>query len=318
MSSEKDLDPSALKAFQARRDGLRHRDEGKDVLINVLLQLPRTELLASTDVHDPQDLLAALENATSTGRILSNKLRREEELRRSEEDHRASLLKQKRAAQDKFDALKKQTERNTYALVLINGDPDEFVFRDEFLLGGYEGGKKAAAELGVRISEYLPRLTVPSAELTIMVHVIADIVGLIHTLQKVGVTDPVQVVIWFVHGFNRRSPMMSFTNAGGGPDQVQSHIAELLRFHSRQMQCRAIMLGCCHNVSGARALTTLEKNRSLGKEAVLLEGPPLDGAIGDLGLSRRLRLDSVFRCETLDSSAKKLAVKGTDGPAGKR
>ena len=137
-----------------------------------------------------------------------------------------------------------QPSRQSYAVILL--DADAYIFRQEFLADGTNGGRRAADELYVRASEYLcQELNMsPTEPLQIITKAYANHHGLANHLQSVGFSNSQDDFGRFVEAFNQRVPLFDFANVGSGKERADNKIREWLQHYIAQPQCGHIILGC--------------------------------------------------------------------------
>ena len=183
-----------------------------------------------------------------------------------------------------------------FAFVVIDGDGA--VFREDLIAKGEEGGREAAHELHQQIKAYFHETQAFSNIDTIFVHVVLSVDGLSRALNSSGLLVPPDfaALTKFGRGFCRAQPLFSFTDVGYGKEQADHKVRKLFEVMEKNIQCRCLILGGCHDNGYATFLESFRGNPKIG----LLETTPPAADFRKFTFMR-VAFPSVFRSEPIPS-----------------
>ncbi|KAK4160410.1 hypothetical protein QBC43DRAFT_325467 [Cladorrhinum sp. PSN259] len=246
-------------------------------------------------------------------------LRYREKCAECEREKRNAMLweKEQRMAERELNGLKAAAESSPFAFVVIDGDGA--VFQEELIVRGEEGGGQAAHQLHSQLKEFFqdhPYFSTLNLD-TIIVHVILSVDGLSRALNKTGVlpvTDHAALTK-FGRGFCRAQPLFSFTDVGFGKEQADHKVRKLFEVMEKNIQCKCLILGGCHDNGYATFLESFRRN----SKVCLLETTPPAADFKKLDF-KRINLPDIFRTEpvpsTRSNSNSMTASNGTSAPPG--
>ncbi|KAK4462105.1 hypothetical protein QBC42DRAFT_84035 [Cladorrhinum samala] len=163
-----------------------------------------------------------------------------------------SDYEEERETREKYKQLSKDSERNPFVLVLIDGDG--YPFHDNLLSRISDGGGAAAKLINDRIRESLYRKGLDNC--AIMVRVYANVSGLSKALSKTGVVGAdSRSLAPFIANFNRSYGLTEFIDAGQLKENSDFKIRALLKLYGENAQCKHIYLAACHDVGYVSELT---------------------------------------------------------------
>ncbi|KAK4464098.1 hypothetical protein QBC42DRAFT_337197 [Cladorrhinum samala] len=224
----------------------------------------------------------------------------QEKVAECEREKRNAMLweKEQRMAERELNGLKAAAESSPFAFVVIDGDGA--VFREDLIAQGEEGGIKAAHELNTQLKAYFSDQPSFCNIDTIIIHVVLSVEGLSRALNASGtlpVTDHAALAK-FGRGFCRAQPLFSFTDVGYGKEQADHKVRKLFEIMERNIQCRCLILGGCHDNGYATFLESFRNNSKI----CLLETTPPAADFRKLNSFKRINLPELFRSEPIPSS----------------
>jgi len=101
-------------------------------------------------------------------------------------------------------------------------------------------------------------------------------------------------LVKFARGFCRAQPLFSFVDVGYGKEQADNKIRKLFELMEKNIHCRALILGGCHDNGYATFLEAFRSNKKIS----LLETTPAAADFRKLPFSR-ITFPSVFRADPL-------------------
>ncbi|GAB1320029.1 hypothetical protein MFIFM68171_10239 [Madurella fahalii] len=204
--------------------------------------------------------------------------------------------KEQRMAERELNGLRSAAESSPFAFVVIDGDGA--VFREDLIARGEEGGGEAAHELHRKLKEHFHESPVFAHIDIIFVHVVLSVEGLSRALHNSGtlpITD-YAALTRFGRGFCRAQPLFSFTDVGYGKEQADHKVRKLFEVMEKNIQCRCLVLGGCHDNGYATFLESFRGNQKI----CLLETTPAAADFRKFNY-RRISFPTVFRSEPLPS-----------------
>lgn len=169
-----------------------------------------------------------------------------------------SDLEEERDLRERYKQLAKGQERNPFVLVLVDGDG--YVFDDDLVGSGPEGGANTAQSLDTVVKSSLRAKGLDNCR--IMVRIYANLSGLSKALSKVKLAGPEKrSLIPFVANFNRSNELFDFVDAGELKENADFKIRAMFRQFVENPQCKHIYFAACHDVGYISELTPYSGNR---------------------------------------------------------
>jgi len=187
-------------------------------------------------------------------------------------------------------------ESSPFAYVIIDGDGA--VFREDLIAQGEEGGSAAAHELLAEIKTRLQE-KYNYSHLEVFVQVVLSIEGLSKALFNSGTlknADDRASLTKFARGFCRAQPLFSFVDVGYGKEQADNKVRKVFEVMEKNLHCRALILGGCHDNGYATFLEAFRNNHKI----TLLETTPAAADFRKLPFGR-ISLPHIFRSDPLPS-----------------
>lgn len=198
--------------------------------------------------------------------------------------------------------------------MLIDADADDYLFRENFLNDGLEGGKHAANELYAGIVGYLKSINVNADSLDIVVRAYASFSGLQVACMKKALLKSDGHISKFAHGFTQRRGLFDFVDVGPGKERADFKIKgldfflrycfgelltysliECLDLFVNDFQCKHIIVGACQDAGYAPYLSNFASDSAIRDKISLIEGGTMHASFKDLGFPRKpLKLENVF------------------------
>jgi len=192
-------------------------------------------------------------------------------------------------------------EVNPFAYVIIDGDGA--VFREDLIAEGEDGGSQAAHELHASLQNFLQEAyNLPHIE--IFVQVVLNLEGLTKALFVSGALKGVEdraCLAKFGRGFARAQPLFSFNDVGWGKEQADHRVRKALEMMEKNLHCRAVILGGCHDNGYATFLEPFRNSRKIS----LLQTTPAAAGFSRLPF-KTTSIPSVFRSEPLHVVARQI------------
>jgi len=185
-------------------------------------------------------------------------------------------------------------ESSQFAYIIIDGDGA--VFREELISQGEQGGTTAAHELHSQIENYLKEKHNLS-QLEVFVQVFLSMDGLSKALFTSGAiknTDERNILFKFARGFNSASPLFSFVDVKHGKEMADNKVRELFKVMEKNVHCRALILGGCHDSGYVPFLESFRRNAKIS----LLETTPAAANFRALPF-QRITFPTIFRSDPL-------------------
>ena len=121
-----------------------------------------------------------------------------------------------------LSSLQNCVNKSAFVLVLIDADHDGYVFKDDYINDGSEGGKTAAQELQKAVRSKL-KVHAIGESVPVMVRAFANTEGLSKTLEGGGMSDASEMMARFIQGFNQVK-FCDFVSVGSGKDRADEKI----------------------------------------------------------------------------------------------
>ncbi|POS77881.1 hypothetical protein DHEL01_v203720 [Diaporthe helianthi] len=163
-----------------------------------------------------------------------------------------SDYEEERENREKWKLQAKGQERNPFVLVLV--DADGYVFDDDLIAAGQEGGARAAKLLNDTIKASKRRKGLEHCET--MVRVYANVAGLSKALSKANLLGAdKRSLAPFIANFNRSYGLTDFVDAGEFKENADFKLREMLRLYAENAQCKHIYFAACHDAGYVSQLT---------------------------------------------------------------
>ncbi|KAI1751248.1 hypothetical protein F4782DRAFT_506415 [Xylaria castorea] len=223
-----------------------------------------SRILADKEIDDASKKLAAFRAVSAE----EDFLQRYADLLSSYKQLKSDFEEEK-VNRERYKQLARTQERNPFVLVLIDGDG--YIFGDEFLHMGADGGPRLAQHLNNVVKQSLRKKGLDNCD--IMVRVYANLANLSRILSKHGLATPDKRSLSpFVANFNRSYGLMDFVDAGELKENADFKIRALLNLYAENAQCKHIYAALCHDVGYLGELTKFRGNRD---RFTLLRSPGL-------------------------------------------
>ena len=210
-----------------------------------------------------------------------------------------SDYEEKRDSRERYKQMAKGQERNPFVLVLIDGDG--YIFNDDLVSNGTEGGQKAARLLNDAVKNSLRGRGLDHCR--IMVRVYANLAGLSKALSRAKLAGPEKRSLApFAASFTRSDDLFDFVDAGELKENADFKIRAMFRQFAENAQCRHIYFAGCHDVGYLSELSPYTGNRDC---ITLVRSPAFHHEFSKLGM-RVEDFSNIFRAIPLDG---KIAIK---------
>ena len=211
-----------------------------------------------------------------------------EEYKRLKSDY-----EEERNSRERYKQLARGQERNPFVLVLVDGDG--YIFDDDLISDGAEGGQRAAQLLDSAVKRSLRERGLENCR--VMVRVYANLSGLSKVLSKAKLAGPEKRSLApFTANFTRSQEMFDFVDAGELKENADFKIRALFRQFVENAQCRHIFFAGCHDVGYINELTPYASNR---ERVTLIRCPTFHHEFNKLGM-RIEEWPNIFRITPLD------------------
>lgn len=178
-----------------------------------------------------------------------------------------SDYEEERDARERYKQIARGVERNPFVLVLIDGDG--YVFNENLVSKGIDGGRNAAQLLHESIKNSLQIKGLDHCQ--IMVRVWANLAGLSKTLHKAGLVGPEKrSMAPFVASFNRSYGLFDYVDAGEWKENADFKLRAMLNLYAENSQCKHIYFAACHDGGYISDLTTYIGNK---ERLTLIDSP---------------------------------------------
>ncbi|KAH9824564.1 zinc finger protein [Teratosphaeria destructans] len=204
-----------------------------------------------------------------------------------------SDYEEERDSRERYKQLARGQERNPFVLVLIDGDG--YVFNDDLVSNGAEGGQRAASLLNDAVKRSLRARGLEDCR--VMVRVYANLAGLSKALAKAHLAGPEKRSLApFTANFTRSNDLFDYIDAGELKEGSDFKIRALFRQFVDSAQCKHIYFAGCHDVGYINELTQYAANKD---RITLVKGPPMHHQFTRLGMQIE-DFPGVFRTVPLD------------------
>ncbi|KAJ1328118.1 E3 ubiquitin-protein ligase makorin [Microdochium nivale] len=198
-------------------------------------------MLTDQAIDDAASKLEAFRNADTLTKLLDNYSSLLDDYRRLKSD-----FEEEREGRERYKQLARGQERNPFALVLVDGD--SYIFDEDLVRAGEEGGSRAAVRLNEAVRNSLRRRGIENCEIIIRVY--ANLVGLSKFLSRNGAQCGAEkrALAGFVAGFNRSHGLTDFVDAGELKETASFKLKAMLRLYAENAQCKHIFYAACHDI----------------------------------------------------------------------
>ncbi|GAW15744.1 hypothetical protein ANO14919_051630 [Xylariales sp. No.14919] len=273
-----------------------------------------SRILSDREIDDAADKLAAFRTRNAE----EDFLQRYADLLTSYKQLKSDYEEEK-VGRERYKQLARNQERRPFVLVVVDGDG--YIFKDEFLRQGADGGSEAAQQLNNVIKKSLQGKGLEHCD--IMVRVYANLANLSRILSKYGLATPDKRSLSpFVANFNRSYGLMDFVDAGELKENADFKIRALLNLYADNFQCKHIYFAACHDVGYLSELTRFRGDRNrvtLIRSSGLLfhdQFQRLDLGVEEFyGIFRTIPLDSTVLHTKPNSSADLIKTTPPTGPS---
>lgn len=220
------------------------------------------------------------------------------------EDYRRlrSDFEEERESRERYKQLARGQERNPFVLVLIDGDG--YVFDDDLVSNGAEGGQRAASLLNAMVKNSLRNRGLEHCR--VMVRVYANLAGLSRALSKHKLAGPEKRSLGsFAASFTRSNDLFDFVDAGELKENADFKIRAMFRQFVENVQCRHIYFAGCHDVGYLSELTPYTGSRD---RITLVRTPSFHHEFSKLGF-RVEEFSNIFRASPLDGQSAVFNIK---------
>jgi len=220
-----------------------------------------------------------------------------------------SDYEEERDSRERYKQMARAQERNPFVLVLVDGDG--YIFDDDLVSNGAEGGQRAAHLLNDSVMSSMRMRGLENCR--IMVRVYTNLVGLSKVLSKVKLCGPEKrSLAAFAANFTRTNELFDFVDAGELKENADFKIRALFRLYVDNSQCRHIYFAGCHDVGYINELIPHKNNR---EKITLVKNYATHPEFTKLGM-RLEDFPGVFRTTPVDpSSAHIQSYKAPPTPA---
>jgi hypothetical protein len=169
-----------------------------------------------------------------------------------------SDYEEERESRERYKQMARGQERNPFVLVLVDGDG--YIFDDDLVSNGAEGGQRAAHLLDESIKASLRMRGLENCR--VMVRVYTNLVGLSKVLSRLKLCGAEKrSLAAFAANFTRSNELFDFVDAGELKENADSKIRALFRQFVDNTQCRHIYFAGCHDVGYINELLPHKNNR---------------------------------------------------------
>ncbi|KAL8810438.1 MAG: hypothetical protein Q9223_007757 [Gallowayella weberi] len=238
----------------------------------------------------------------------------EKELRTAKSDHLDQLVSrrmwQERAqnSESRLNESQGSAASNGFMLCLIDGDG--YLFNDNLISQGANGGGEAATRLLDNIKRHIQHFE-GAMQWKIMVRIYANLEGLLKKYTYINFVEEKKALLQFVVGFTQIQPLFDFIDAGQGKERADHKIKEQLSLFINNSYCKHIMLGVAHDNGYVPALDPYKNNPAAVSRIALIEPLHLGWEFSKLPFEVT-RFESLFRSQELPND--RVPPKGQPRP----
>ena len=207
------------------------------------------------------------------------------------QDHKRLLsdLEEERDRREFYKQQAKGQDRDSYVLVLIDGDG--YIFADDFISTYVEGQRKCTEEGGLKAADVLDNAirndlrTRGLERCRVEALVYANVAGLSKTLARQGlVGQHSRSLATFATGFTRGRGHFDYVDAGELKEGADFKIKAKFESAIANVQCKHIYFAGCHDVGYINLLQPYCGRIEQSSRITLLKGPSFHPGFSQLGL----------------------------------
>ncbi|KAK6426666.1 hypothetical protein LTR95_016099 [Oleoguttula sp. CCFEE 5521] len=191
---------------------------------------------------------------------------------------------------EEYRRLKSDYEEERDAL-----DGDHYIFDNDLISGGADGGKRAAQLLNQAVLDSLRNIGLEHCRVAVRIY--ANVSAFSKGLSRLRLAGPEKRSIApFVANFNASNDLFDFIDAGELEGSAASKIGAASRFFDANHQCQHIYFAGCHNVGYINDVLASSQNR-----ITLVRNHAFQHRFQELGM-RLEEFRKVFRSTPLEST----------------
>lgn len=223
-------------------------------------------------------------------------------------------------SQGRLKQIKDVTITNPFALVLIDGDG--YIFQEQYLRKGLQGGETAAHFLRESLDKWIkrdPRFENTDADhWRFKVRIYLNLEGLSHALYNAKLVPGLQTLRQFMTGFTRNQQLFDVVDVGHGKERTDYKIKANFDNELFNSSCKYVILGCAHDNGYIPMLDPYKNNERVRNRIMILTNeaatqqfkalyPKPGKPFGELGLSV-LQSSTCLNNPTRSPNSPKLAI----------
>lgn len=270
-------------------------------------------MLSDKDMEQAAGQLASFRTENGRHQITLNEMLEKYSTLIQDYNRLKSDYEEERDSRERYKQLARGQERNPFVLVLIDGDG--YVFDDDLVSSGADGGQRAAHLLNRAVKDSLRNHGLDNCR--VMVRIYANVSGLSKALSKVKLAGAEKRSLSpFIANFNRSNEMFDFVDAGEMKENADYKIRAMFRQFVENATCKHIYFAGCHDVGYISELMPYVGSRD---RISLVRCTAFHNEFSKLGM-RIESFPGVFRLTPLDismvaSQQKTLPTRSTEVPA---
>lgn len=212
-----------------------------------------------------------------------------------------SDYEEERDARERYKQMARGQQSDPFVLVLVDGDG--YIFDDDVVKDGTEGGQRAAQILDDAVKRSLRSRGLEDCR--VMVRVYANLVGLSKTLSRVNLVGcHPRSLAPFTASFTRARGLFDFVDAADLKEGADFKIREMFSLFAENSQCKHIYFAGCHDVGYLSLLTPYQGNRD---RITLINTAAFHPQFATLDMKVE-EFPRVFRYNAIDSNASTRSV----------
>ncbi|EEY22839.1 conserved hypothetical protein [Verticillium alfalfae VaMs.102] len=174
-----------------------------------------------------------------------------------------------------------------------------------------DGGQGAARDLQAALRQYIGQTMPELSGLPIVLKAFANADGLADTLVRTKMTRSWRDLWDFAMSFSQACETFDFVLVGSGKDRADEKIKELLRLFHKNPTCRHVIFGACHDNGYVRELEKRFPSPEARDRLTLLESFQVGREYRSLGVSKTVRMESIFRTDFVSGPVSPLLSSST-------
>ena len=175
-------------------------------------------------------------------------------------------------SQGKLAQIKDVRVTNPFVLVLIDGDG--YIFPEDLLRQGIQGGETAAHRLHELIEKWFQRdprcKDTDAGHWRIKVRIYLNLDGLSRTLYNAKIVPDLQTLRQFMIGFTRNQQLFDVVDVGYGKERTDYKIKANFDNDIHNSSCKYVILGCAHDNGYIPMLESYKNNDRVRKRISVL------------------------------------------------